>query len=343
MTSARKAVCVSPHKIKLRRVEVGEPAPGWVNVRVRNCGICGSDLHFYRGDFPPPRDIAMGHEISGEVAEVGAGVANVSPGDRVVVEPLVVCGSCAYCKSGSRHLCPDRQLIGTALDGGFAEYIAVPGYALHQLPAAVPFHVGALAEPLAVCVHGLRLVQLEGLESILILGAGTIGLLSVVVARELGAANVAITARHPHQVQLARDLGASDVFSSEAVQEVSDYARRHPVDVVVETVGGGADTLATALSVVRPGGRISVLGVFTKPVKLHPLPMILNEVSMVGSLTYGSAQHTSDFASSLAILERRWNDVERLVTSRRPLVDTEAAFEEALDKSGGGVKVTIEP
>jgi 2-desacetyl-2-hydroxyethyl bacteriochlorophyllide A dehydrogenase len=342
MTASLKALCTAPRTIEFHMVEMSPPSPGWAIVRVRNCGICGSDLHFYRGEFPPPAQIAMGHEISGEVVELGEDVTGFAIGDRVAVEPLVVCQQCRYCRGGEPQLCPRRQLIGTAVDGGFAELIAVPGYALHRLPGDVPFHVAALAEPLAVCVHGLRLVDFLDGESVLVLGAGTIGLLSVLVARELGASSVAITARHQHQSRMAQALGASRVFAPDD-ETLASHARAQPFDVVVETIGGNADSLADAISLARPGGRVSVLGVFTQPVSLHPVQLVLKEVRVVGSLTYGAPRGQLDFAIALDRLARRWRDLEQIITGRYPLKQAGDAFEEALDKSKGGIKVTLEP
>ena len=343
MVAYQRALCVAPRTIELSKAEMPDPKPGWATVRVRNCGVCGSDLHFYRGDFPPPQRTVMGHEISGEVVDVGDDVAGVSVGDRVVVEPLVVCRRCRYCLGGEPQLCPERQLMGTAVHGGFAELLAVPDYALHQLSTEVPFHVAALAEPIAVCVHGLRLVDLFQDERVLVLGAGTIGLLSVLVARELGASSVAITARHSHQARLARELGATEVFAPDDKAGLASYAGSHAIDVVVETIGGEAGTLGEAITLVRPGGRVCVLGVFTQPVSLHPVQLVLKEVRIAGSLTYGSPGSRSDFAMALEVLQRRWRDLEALITARFPLTQAAAAFEQALDKSGGGVKVTIEP
>ena len=342
MTTSLKAVLSRPGTIELRSIEVAPPPAGWAVVRVRNCGICGSDLHFFRGEFPLGDKIALGHEISGEVVAVGEGESGVSAGERVVIEPLIVCRRCSFCRDGNRQLCADRQLIGTAVDGGLAEHITVPDYTLHRLPIEVPFHVGALAEPLAVCVHGLRLVDLQPSERVLVLGAGAIGLLAVVVAREMGASTIAVSARHPHQEAEARRLGADEVFASDG-SELSSYTARQPFDVVVETVGGEGDTLATAITAARPGGRISLLGIFTRPVSIHPVALLLKEVRLVGSITYGSPGGASDFAAAIDILGRRWFDLEPLVTSRVPLREVGSAFKAAMDKSRGTIKVTVEP
>ncbi|HWQ28889.1 MAG TPA: alcohol dehydrogenase catalytic domain-containing protein, partial [Dehalococcoidia bacterium] len=216
MPTMRAAAVDGPRSFSIREVERPAPGPGEALVRVRNCGICGSDLHFYRGDFPAMPGLVMGHEIAGEVAAVGEGVANVRKGDRVAVEPLIVCGKCAYCRSGSYQLCPERKLLGTFAPGGFAEYVRIPAAMLYRLPDDVPFELGALVEPVAVAVHGLRLVKFEGGERVLALGGGTIGLVSAAAALALGAADVTVTARYPHQRAAAEALGARALDANDA-------------------------------------------------------------------------------------------------------------------------------
>jgi threonine dehydrogenase-like Zn-dependent dehydrogenase len=288
----------------------------------------------------------MGHEIAGEVAEVGESVAGIAVGDRVAVEPLVTCRVCAYCLSGERQLCPQKQLLGAGqYQGGFAEYLEVPAYLLHKLPDDLSFEVGALVEPLAVCVHAYRLAEIQPAERVAVLGAGTIGLTAVLTALELGASEVYITARYPHQADLARSLGAAQVFTADedGTAQLQTSAFGRPFDIVVETVGGEANTFAQALSLARPGGRVAILGLFTRPVKVHPLPLALSEVKVFGSLTYGSPGHLSDFALAAGIAARRAEQLARLITHRVPLQEIQQGFETALDKSSGAVKVTVAP
>lgn len=345
MRENRVATCPEAGRIDIITREIGTPAPDNALIRVRACGICGSDLHFYRGEFPPSATFPMGHEIAGEVVEVGAAVSGFSEGDHVAIEPVLVCNRCDYCRTGQRQLCPDRQLLGVAAAGGLAEYVEVPAYTLHHLPADLPFELGALAEPLAVCVHALRLAELQAAATVLVLGAGSIGLLSIVVAREFGASAVAISARHSHQADIARSLGATQVFGTteDGRKALARLARSRPIDVVVETVGGKADTLGQALGLARPGGRVIVLGVFTGPVTVHPLQIALAELRVIGSMTYGSPGLRSDFEIAIEILARRRNDLAGIISARFALAETQRAFEVAVDKSVGTVKVSVQP
>jgi 2-desacetyl-2-hydroxyethyl bacteriochlorophyllide A dehydrogenase len=341
MPTMRAAVVAGPGSFSIREFDLPAPGPGEALVRVRNCGICGSDLHFYRGDFPAMPNLVMGHEIAGEVAAVGEGVSNVREGDRVAVEPLIVCGRCAYCRSGSYQLCPERKLLGTFAPGGFAEYVRIPAAMLYPLPDEVPFELGALVEPVAVAVHGLRLVRFEGGERVLVLGGGTIGLVSAAAALALGAAEVAVTARYAHQRAVAETLGARALDANDPAA-VSAFADAAPPDVVVETVGGKADTLNQAAQLVRAGGRISLLGLFTGAVSLNATLFLLKEALMAGSITYGRPSLRSDFEVAVEVVRRMRDSLAQLITHRVPLESIAQGFATAADKTTGSIKVTVQ-
>ncbi|HVN84930.1 MAG TPA: alcohol dehydrogenase catalytic domain-containing protein [Candidatus Binatia bacterium] len=338
----KAAYSSAPRSIDLRDVARPTPGAGDVIVRIRNCGVCGSDLHWYSGGWPPP-SVCPGHEISGEVAEVGAGVTGVKAGDRVAIEPLVVCGDCHACRTGNRQLCRRLRILGTMIDGGFAEYVRTPASTLFALPARLDWATAAMTEPLAVCVHAVRLAKVRLGDRVAVLGAGTIGLLSVVAARAAGAAEVLITARHPHQRTRAEALGArAFAATDDGTVELSEYAGAHPIDAVIETVGGAADTLNDAVHLVRPGGAIAVLGVFTAPVSLNALLVMMKEVRIVGSLTYSRAGHRADFDAALDLLATQTQSVRQLITHRFPLNRIAEAFAAAADKRSGAIKVTID-
>lgn len=328
--------------VEVREVERPAPPAGHALVRVRACGICGSDLHWFHGGFPPP-PVCPGHEIVGEVAEVGTDTRGVRAGDRVAVEPLVVCGRCDACRRGDYQLCGGFRLIGTAVDGGLADYLIAPARALFQVPAGLAWDVAALSEPTAVCVHAARLADLTAGDRVLVLGAGTIGLLCVMVARASGASAIAIAARHPHQQAMARALGATHVFASE-----DDAARRAVLDavaadVVFETVGGNADTIEEGLQAVRPGGAVVVLGIFTKSVNVNPLMLVAKEVRLLGSLTYGHAGARADFEIAIDLLAANRERAAALITHRFTLDAAQQAFETAGDKRAGAIKVVVQP
>jgi L-iditol 2-dehydrogenase len=333
----RAAFNTAKETIEMREADDPKPGPGEVLIRVRTCGICGSDLHFYHGAFPAAPRVPPGHEYAGEVAALGEGVSSVAVGERVAVEPLRYCRECAYCRSGQYQICPNRVLMGTFYPGAMAEYVCVPAYGLYRLPDNVDFEVGALAEPLAVAVHGIHIVDLAMGEKVLVMGSGTIGLLTMMAARAAGAAEILATYRHEHQGQAALAAGATTVLKD------SEMGRLEDVDVVVETVGGAAPTISQALGIVRPGGRISVLGVFTQPTQLNALGLMLKEARIVGGITYCRPGMHSDFEVALRMLASDPERARALITHRFPLEEAGEAFRTASDKTSGSLKVQINP
>lgn len=340
-TNMRAAFCTAPGQFGLRELPRPQPLPGQVLVRVRSCGICGSDLDWYRGHFPPPK-ICPGHEIAGEVAEIAGSEHRPGIGDRVVVEPLLVCGHCPACRIGDYQLCPQVEVLGVSRDGGFAEYVCVPRDRVYPLPAELEFAAGSLAEPAAVAVHGVRLGKVGLGDRVVVLGAGTIGLLAIVAARRAGAAQIAITARYAHQARMARRLGAAQVFrlSGEDGREWTEFVRRHPPDVVLETVGGSGESLNDAIRIVRPGGTVVVLGVFPEPPRCDALALLVKEVRVVGSITYGRGDRRTDFELGLQMLTSN-PTITELVTHRFALERIRDAFELARDKRRGAIKVVV--
>jgi L-iditol 2-dehydrogenase len=338
----RAAFCTAARTVEIKEVPTPTAEPDGVVVRVRHCGICGSDLHWYVGEFPPP-SVCPGHEIAGEVVEVGRDVEGLATGDAVAVEPLVVCRECVYCRTGNYQLCRSFNVLGLSRPGGLAEYVSVPAYATYRLPSGMDHEIASLTEPTAVCVHGVRLAGVTLGDRVLVLGAGTIGLLSILAARAAGAAEVAVTARYAHQADMARQLGAARVFGTDSAgdRERSAWAADCPVDVVIETVGGSANTINDAIDSVRPAGTVAVLGIFTNPPACAAVPLVVKEVRLVGSLTYGRSGPRTDFDVALHLLSTEAARVRSLITHRFELQAAAAAFATAADKSQGVIKVTI--
>ncbi len=339
MPEMTAAFCTGKERIEVHPTPLPSPGPGDVLLRVRACGICGSDLHFYHGAFPAMPNVPPGHEFAGEVVAPGEGVQGFSRGQRVVVEPLRTCRDCSYCRTGRYQLCPRRVLLGSFAPGGLAQYVTVPAYTLYPLPDDLDFELGALVEPLAVAVHGLHLVDLSVGERVLVLGSGSIGLLAVLAARAAGAAEVIATYRHEHQGRAALAAGASRAVPDGEAAALD----KEGIDVVVETVGGAAPTLAQALALVRPAGRISVLGLFTQPAQVNALAFMLKEARMAGAITYCRPGQHSDFDVALGILQAQPDRARALITHRFPLEQAAQAFATAADKSSGSLKVQVRP
>ncbi|HZP40201.1 MAG TPA: alcohol dehydrogenase catalytic domain-containing protein [Candidatus Binatia bacterium] len=336
------AFCRGPRTLVVEDAPPPAPGPGDVLVRVRSCGICGSDLHWWHGEMMVPQ-VCPGHEIAGEVAEVGAGVGTLVPGDRVALEGIRTCGACRYCVAGEYQRCPAVGIVGMTIPGGFAEYVVMPARHCFRVPDGVDFPTAALSEPLAVAVHGVRTARLEIGQRVAILGAGTIGLMAVVAARAGGAGEIVVAARRPHQRIAALALGADRVVDAADEAALLADAFEEPIDLVVETVGGTADTLGTAARACRPGGTISVLGVWTAPPPFPALLAIVKELRIAGSFVYGRAGARADFDIAEDLLARRGRAIaDAVLTHRFPLARIGAAFETAADKTRGSIKVSID-
>ena len=339
----RAGVYRGPGEVALAERALPEPGPGEVRLRVTACGLCGTDLHLVHSPKPiiEPGSI-MGHEMAGVVDDLGAGVSGFEAGEPVVVEPLASCGDCDPCREGRDSICRRLELYGMRRPGGFAEAVVVPAHRLYRVPGSLSPSLTALAEPFAVAVHGLRLAGADREKPparLLVLGAGSIGLAVVAVARAWGFGHVAITARHPHQAEAAKRLGAHEVLEAGSPGDLTGY----DADLVVETVGGLAATMTAAGIALAPGGTICVLGVFMGPLTLDPLVLLGKEARLQWSNCYSRRPGEVDFADAVGILVAGGDGFDSLLTHEVPLDEIERAFEIAGDKRSGAVKVTVIP
>lgn len=308
--------------------------PGRVRVSVTACGICGSDLHVYSGRSGRQHDVVMGHEIVGTVMDGGPGL----PDSLYAIEPLDACLNCKYCAAGATNTCPNMKFIGIDEPGGLAEFIDVPAHTLHPVPDTLSPMLASLVEPMACSYRGVALGRLKIESRVLVLGAGTIGLFAGLLARDR-AAEVAITARHPQQVEAAKRLGLTPLGET----EWEDWARDRQPDIVLETVGGAADTINDAIKAAQPEARIVILGIFTENSRVDGLMLVAKEVDIVGSSMYGVGVHGREFASTIDSLVRYSSEVGFMQTHQYPLTEITQAFDTALDKSTGAIKVTVFP
>ena len=341
--TGRSAIWVETNVLAVRDVPVTPPGPGEVLVRIRACGICGSDLHgFHTGTRRHLAGIGPGHELAGEVAALGPGVAGPPIGTRVATLAIRVCGTCEFCRGGRLQLCPALRIAGGTYPGGMSEYFLAQESLVYSLPEGMPWPVAALSEPCAISLHAMKRAGLQRGQRVLVLGAGTIGLFAVLVARDAGASRIGVTARYPHQAAAARSLGATDVFDPDSVAAGSAAGNEH-WDIVVETVGGTAPTIQQALQVVGRGGTIALLGVHTEAQLINPLRIFAHEISIVGSFGYDNVGPVSDYDATLALLAKYQDVVAPLVTHTYSLDQASTAFATSLDKHSGAIKVTVLP
>ena len=339
MARMRAAKAEGPGRIVVEDVERPEPGAGEVVIAIGACGICGSDLHWYHDQMMMPV-ACPGHEIAGTVAMAGSGV-ELREGDRVTVEGIASCGTCRYCLAGDYHYCPRIGIVGMTIPGGYAEYLKIPArhcFAIGDMDIAT----AALAEPLGVAVHGVRISGLAIGQRVLVLGAGTIGLMAVVAARAGGAGEILVTARRPQQKAAALALGADRVFDDTDEGALFEAAGEGPIDLVVESVGGTASTLDTAVATCRPGGTICLLGVYTKSIPFPALFTVAKELTIKGSFVYNRAGSRADFDVTVDLLRRHGPLLAKtMLTHRFPLERIAEAFETAADKTRGSIKVTV--
>jgi L-iditol 2-dehydrogenase len=322
--------------------------PGEALVKIKAAGICGSDLHGYRSAPRRSEGHMFGHEYSGEVVEVAKDVTDLAIGDRVGLEPLVGCGKCHYCLSGNYHLCPGLWHIP-----GFAEFQKFPRGKAYKLPDGVSFGEASTLDCIAVAVHAAKLSGLKGGESAVVLGAGTIGLLTMQTLKAFGAGKVYETGAYDFQVKLAQELGADAAMNARTeglvermmeltgVEEVRGREVPCGVDHVFEAIGGPKNPLEDALRVVRRGGTITVIGDPQNPINLSSF--VMREVKIVGSSSYAYYDQKPEFQIALDLLAQGKVNAKKIITHAFTLDRIKEAFDVASDKNTGCVKVVIEP
>ncbi|MBI3973566.1 MAG: zinc-binding dehydrogenase [Chloroflexi bacterium] len=342
----RSVVRVTPRHVRVVDLPRPQLEAGTAVVRVRAAGICGSDLHGYR-ERDQPEARPQGHEVAGEVVGLAPHPGSqpaVREGDLVALDTICLgraCGACRWCREGVYFHC-ERKRRGDDWAGGFAEYIKRDVRGLFPLPAGIGPAEGAMVEPLAVAVHAVRLAQLQRGETVAIIGAGTIGLMCVMAAAAMGAGAVYAMARHPHQAELARALGASDALlgaPEEAAVAVRERTGGLGADLAIETVGGEAPTLNQAWSLVRRRGRVAVLGVFGHQVPVNLGAPLGKEVTVCFPVCYGDQDGRHDYDVAIDLIASRKAPVTKLLTHRFALEEAAAAFAAADDKSSRSIKV----
>ncbi len=323
----------------LRETDVADPTPGAdeVVIRVCRCGICGSDLHMTEDPetFALGAGDVIGHEFAGEVMEVGREVTDLRPGDLVAAAPIRGCGHCPACRRGEPAWCENgMQLIG----GGYAEYAALAGRQLRKLPVDISLADGALAEPLAVALHGIMRSGMKPGDRVLVVGAGAIGLAVVYWARRMGAGAVVAADLHDSQRDRAMDLGATGfVVSGPDMGPRTAEACGGAPDIVFECVGK-VGLIDHCIDLVRPRGKVCVLGLCTGTDRLDSFRAISKEVTVSMSVFFDM----HEFATAIDALGAGRHAPQHLVSDTVSLRDAPAAFE-ALKRRSTQCKVLISP
>lgn len=334
---------IAPGEGNVQLIDVAEPQvkAGYVLIEVKAAGICGTDLHIYHDEFKTKPPVIMGHEVAGVVAEVGEGVQNCRPGDRVTSETYFhVCGRCQFCREGHANLCPQRLSIGSGVNGAFTKYVLVPQHNIHHLPANVTDQAGALTEPLACCVHALELNRVGPGDTVIVSGPGAIGLLTLQLVKAAGARTVVLgTTADEARLDRARQLGADFVFNVQAgdtAAVIRDMTNGLGADVVCECAGAGPSA-QHCLELVRREGRYIQIGLFGKAITWELDQLCYKELKVSGS----NASTPSAWRKALALLASGQVQTEPLISNIFPLTDWSRAFE--LFEQRSGFKLLLTP
>ena len=340
----KAAFYVGPNQMEIHDYQTPSPEPDEVLVRIKSTGICGSDLNMNLAKTGP--DIApSGHEIAGEIVDVGQRVNPENIGKKVAVDGIgtgKACFNCWYCRQGQYIHCPNKN---SRSSGGFAEFVCKDLRGCFELTESMTWEEGALVEPLAVSVHGARIGNLKGGETVAIVGSGNIGLTTITAAKELGAGQIFVSARHQQQADMALKLGATEVASSEGddlEQLILDHTSGRGADITFETVGGSTSaTLSQSMKVTRRQGRVVILGVLYGDQAIDWNGPVLKELTVQGSSCYGLIDGIHDYEASVEILSRKHVNLSEIVTHKFGLEEIQKGFETAYDKKTGSIKVQI--
>ena len=258
----KAAVYYGKHKVEIAEVLVPEIGDDDVLIKVAACGVCGTDIHIFNGDGgfkKPPTGVVLGHEFAGTVEKVGKLVNGIKVGDRVCVDPNVLCGKCDGCRSGAGHFCSDIVGIGTTVNGGFAEYCAVPQSQVYKISDGTSFEKAAMSEPVACCLHGIDMCNIKCGDTVAIIGGGMIGLIMVQLAKLSGAAKIALIEPVAEKRDLGKKLGA-DVCIDPMSQEVeSECKKLGRIACVIECVGS-ISTMQQAIRIAGYRGTVMLFG-----------------------------------------------------------------------------------
>ncbi len=337
-----QAKLVSAEKIKLEKTRIPSITSDEVLIQVKVCGICGSDIHAYKGRHPfvhPP--IVLGHEFSGLVSHVGSGVRGISKGEKVTVEPNIVCGKCYNCLYGRYNICLNLKVIGcVGYNGAFAEYIVIPKDKVIKLPQGISYDEAALIEPAAVAVHAVKKAQQRIGDRVVILGAGPIGILVMQVAKISGAKETIITDLLDYRLKKAQDLGADRTINprnENLVNLIKEDYSGGGVDLVYDCVGI-EETVSQAIQIARKGTKILIVGVPEEKIGVNLAYVQDRELELLGSLMYVR----EDFTTAIELIHQGKVRVRPLISHHFTLEGIDKAFQKILTMQDEVLKVLVQ-
>lgn len=328
--------------VKLEEVDIPTIDEKQVLVKVKACGICGSDLPRVLDGQAHYFPIILGHEFAGEIVKIGSEVKGWSLGDRVTAAPLLPCSICNYCTMGKPHMCTSYSFIGSRENGAMAEYVAVNQQNLIKLPEEVSYTQGTLIEPITVAIHGVDRVNLRLGETVLVLGLGTIGLLTIQCLKAAGVGKIYAIDIVNEKLKIAKQLGADVAINSLEVDLKEYFAKNEQPTAVFET-SGSAIGQAQSLSVVDKLGKVVYIGTSTKNVILTPSEfekILRGELEVTGSwMSYSAPFPGYEWDTAVRLIKEKKIDVSPIITHKFRLEDRLKAFEILRDKNSNAIKV----
>jgi len=332
------------HKIEIRDTEVPKPAPDEVLVKIEYVGICGSDVHFYEagkiGDFIVEPPFILGHETAGIVEEVGSGVKDLKPGDKVALEPSVPCRSCSMCRQGKYNLCPDvKMMAAPPYHGALTKYLTHPAAFSYKLPGNVSTMEGALIEPLAVGLHAVAQGGVALGDSVTVLGAGCIGLVSLLSAKGAGAGRVYVADIEDKRLEFAKKLGATETINAkevDTIEKIGALTEGLGTDKVIECAGSPV-TIAQTPHLVSRDGIIVLVGMSLQDeINYNLMQLILKEASLTTVFRYRNKYPVAIEAIASGAIK-----IKNIVTHTFDFEDTKKAFDFVIENPSDVVKAVI--
>lgn len=345
----RAAVLYNDRDVRLGQVSDPQVGPEDVLIATSYAGICGTDLHIFRGEFHArvKYPAVLGHEFGGVVLEVGQNVKNFRRGDRVAVDPILSCHQCPACLSGHLNACRTLKLLGVEYNGGFGQYVVAPASHVFGLPENFPMQYVSMVEMYGLACHVLGRGMVQPGETVAILGAGKLGLSVIDALCHKGDANTVIAVDlQPFRLDVARQVGAAhsiNLSSEDPVERVLDLTGGVGVDCVIECVGhyheqaGREAPMAQAVKMIRPAGRIVTCGLGEQLSPVHFKTLVLKEAQIIASrVTLG------EFPRAISLIARNAVHPELLVTHQMPLAEVTAAFERVDQEAPDTIKVVLD-
>lgn len=342
-----RALVLSEYK-QLELVDIPKPQPGEDDllIRVQACGICGSDVHGYDGSTGRRRPpIVMGHEAAGIIESVGAAVTGFQAGDHVTFDSTVFCGRCFYCRRGQVNLCDHRQVIGVSTPdfrrmGAFAEYVTVPARIAYPLPSGMPFAHAALIEAVSVAVHAVSLTPIALDDTVVVVGAGMIGILTLQAALLAGAGRVFVFDVDDTRLDMARSLGATATFNtrnSNPIPDVLKLTANRGVDVALECVGISS-TIKLAIDAVRKGASVTLVGNVAPTVEVGLQSVVTRQIRL-----QGSCASSGEYPACISLISRGAIRVVPLLSAVAPLEEGAEWFRRLYEREPGLLKIVLQP